>query len=313
MRPVTRLRTLGLIGMASLLMLLASGAWAATPQRVGIAALPAPDEEWTPGVDILDAAARAAGVASIELRLGSNEAAELRRVCDALGLTRVLVARRDASGVAIELRDPDSGGLIETRRGGFKGPRAGAQMTRTLADAFFASPELAPIPDPVDPAAAALAEIESGEDEGGDSLLGDLRSEGPIEIKSEELEAVRKGDERHLVFRSNVRVVQGDLTLRTDKLDAFYPKEASQPSRLIANGHVQVEQGDRRARCDRATYLRAENEVVCRGRAKLTQGCDVVRGREIRFDLEREHFRVIGAASVVLRDAKGASCEGGTS
>ena len=40
--------------------------------------------------------------------------------------------------------------------------------------------------------------------------------------------------------------------------------------------------------------------MVCSGQAELVQGCDVVRGGRIEFDLEREHFTVMGAASVVL-------------
>ena len=55
-------------------------------------------------------------------------------------------------------------------------------------------------------------------------------------------------------------------------------------------------------------------EVLCRGRAELTQGCETVRGSEIQFDLVEERVRVIGAASVVLQaGGDGADCEGGTS
>lgn len=147
-------------------------------------------------------------------------------------------------------------------------------------------------------------------------LLGDLRdSDDPIAIEADEIEVAVIEGRRHLQFRRNVKVVQGDITLRTAKLDAFYPAEASQPERLVATGDVHVSQGARQATCDNATYLRSTQQVVCKGRARLWEGCDVVRGREIQFDLEREHFRVNGAASVVLQNASpnADGCEKGAS
>jgi lipopolysaccharide export system protein LptA len=61
-----------------------------------------------------------------------------------------------------------------------------------------------------------------------------------------------------------------------------------------------VVQRDRQASCDNATYLRADALITCTGRAELRQGCDVVRGRRITFDLDRDRVRVEGAASVVI-------------
>jgi hypothetical protein len=40
--------------------------------------------------------------------------------------------------------------------------------------------------------------------------------------------------------------------------------------------------------------------VICTGRAELFQGCDHVRGQEIRFDLAGDRVRVTGAPSVVI-------------
>ena len=61
--------------------------------------------------------------------------------------------------------------------------------------------------------------------------------------------------------------------------------------------------GDRKAHCDVATFFNAERRVICRGRAALQQGCDLVRGEEIHFDLENERVLVKGGASVVIRNA----------
>jgi len=142
------------------------------------------------------------------------------------------------------------------------------------------------------------------------SLLGAKRRADPISINSEELEVVPLDGGRRLVFSRNVEVVQGEVTLKADRLEALYPEGASQPAELLAFGHVRVAQGDKRALCDEAVYERGAQTIVCRGEAEVLQGCDRLRGSEIEFDLERERVRVTGAASVVIRpeDAEGGDC-----
>jgi lipopolysaccharide export system protein LptA len=132
------------------------------------------------------------------------------------------------------------------------------------------------------------------------ALLPGTRRDDPISINSEELEVFPHDGGRRLVFSRSVEVLQGDVTLNADRLEAVYPQGASQPERLLASGHVRVVQGDRRARCDEAIYERGSQTILCRGRAEVLHGCDRVRGEEIEFDLERERVRVTGAASVVI-------------
>ena len=160
------------------------------------------------------------------------------------------------------------------------------------------------------PAAVAAAPPgASGSGGGVFDKLGD--KDEPLSITSDELEVTSRGKARHLIFTRNVKVVQGDIDLRAERLEAFYPEGSSQPERLEAEGDVRVVQADRRARCKRATSLKSEGVVVCEGQAVLVQGCDEVRGEAIRFDVDQERVKVIGGASVLLRpDAPG--CEGGT-
>ena len=148
--------------------------------------------------------------------------------------------------------------------------------------------------------AATPAEEEAEADEGP---FGIGRREEPIEIQSDELEMIEQSEQRHLVFLRNVRVVQGDVTMWTDRLDAFYPDGSSQPDRLVARGNVRVVQGERHAVCDRADYERDAQVIVCRGHAELFEGCDHVRGEKIHFDLEGERVRVTGGPSVVIYPA----------
>lgn len=129
----------------------------------------------------------------------------------------------------------------------------------------------------------------------GSAFSGDQ----PISIQSEELEAFQGSGERRFVFTGDVRAEQGELTLRSDRLEAFYPGGGgSRPERLVARGNVEMEEGGRRALCDRAVFHREDKRVVCSGNARLDQGCDRVRGEEIVFHLDTEVMQVQGAADV---------------
>ncbi len=128
-----------------------------------------------------------------------------------------------------------------------------------------------------------------------------VQRDEPIEINSEDLELRAIGETKHLIFRRDVTVVQGDMEMVAGYLEAFYPEGASQPDRLDAREAVRVREGDMEVRCHQATYLRDAERVICRGDALLVQGCDEVRGKEIEFHIEEERVEVKGAASVVLR------------
>jgi lipopolysaccharide transport protein LptA len=125
-------------------------------------------------------------------------------------------------------------------------------------------------------------------------------SDRPISIRSDELEAIKTGGARRLLFTRNVVVTQDDMTIRSNRLEAFYPAETNQPDRLVASGSVRMTQGEREARCDEATYERAEDLLICRGNAELRDGEDCVAGEWIEFDTTTETVNVKGGAKVVI-------------
>ena len=55
-----------------------------------------------------------------------------------------------------------------------------------------------------------------------------------MEIRSDELQVITVDGNRHIIFERNVRVTQGDITLLTDHLEAFYTSGDSRPERLEA-------------------------------------------------------------------------------
>lgn len=246
--------------------------------------------------------------------LDDPEASDVRRWAQWNAVENVVVGRTTRNGdgldVAIELRSAHSGAARAEYR---LAPSSGDDLPRTvervagliLADLGEGDPgpdSLPPVaaaPPPVGAAAEAAASASDGEIDL--ALLPSRRRDDPISINSDELEVLPQDGGRRLVFSRNVEVLQGDVTLHADRLEAVYPQGASQPELLLASGRVRVAQGDRRARCDEASYERAAQTIVCRGKAEVLQGCDRVRGEQIEFDLENERVHVSGAASVVIQ------------
>jgi len=229
-------------------------------------------------------------IAETEALSGERTDERFRAWAGRFGADALLAASLADGSVRLELRSGRSGGLITD----WSVKAADVDFEPIVREARLV---LESQSDPQAPGSGAP----SGPDAGSsDSVIGGLRSEGPIAIRSDELDVATKDGRRHLVFRNNVVVGHGDIELRARKLDAFYSEGDSEPERLVAHGEVVVYQADRTAYCDVATYLRSDQTIVCKGHARVVQGCDIVRGEKLEFDLEREHFRVMGAASVLI-------------
>lgn len=113
----------------------------------------------------------------------------------------------------------------------------------------------------------------------------------PIEISSDRL--VLEQNQQLATFTGNVDAVQGDTTLRSDKLRVFYTSDeerqasGSQQSvkRLEADGNVIITQPGETAEGDSGVYDLVGGKMVLIGNVVLTQGKSVVKGD--RLDVDR--------------------------
>jgi lipopolysaccharide export system protein LptA len=128
----------------------------------------------------------------------------------------------------------------------------------------------------------------------------------PLSIKADELEAIEEPDgRRRLVFNRQVNVDQGGLQVRSDRLEAHYAANATQPDRLVASGNVRVRQEERELSCANATYYPARERLECTGNAQLRDGANRVSGETIEILFGEDRIRVKGGAMVnVTPDAK---------
>jgi lipopolysaccharide export system protein LptA len=244
-----------------------------------------------PDVDLVRQIAGRAGVDVVVLgratRLGGRMSLDVRLRSGRSGaVTDTFVAEVAPS----EPLDPVLAGLAEQVLSGARLVRAGESRNPHASNAPPAA--AAPAPSPV---------AEEPEEARTTFGLDALEGGPPLSIRSDELEATEQEGARTLIFRSQVTVQRGDLTLRADQLRALYPPGAKQPRELVATGGVTVVQGARSARCDRAVYEHAAARIVCRGNADLRDGEDRIRGERIAFDLAERRVSVEGDVRLTLQ------------
>lgn len=127
----------------------------------------------------------------------------------------------------------------------------------------------------------------------------------PIRIDAERLE-VRDKQKVATFFgdaRADVRVVQGDVTLRSKTLVVFYDKDdtaksdtgpggGSQLKRLEAKGNVVVTQKDQTVTGDNGVFDMKTNVATISGNVVMTQCENVVRGDRLVVDMTTGVSRV---------------------
>jgi lipopolysaccharide export system protein LptA len=163
-------------------------------------------------------------------------------------------------------------------------------------------------------ASAPCALAQPGSSNAPNALQGFQQNRGqPVKIEASRLE-VRDKD-KMATFTGNVKVVQGDTTLRCKTLVVFYeqqnkdgqqaqaaaksmpaakpgPGGSSQISKLEASGGVTVVQKEQTATGDRALFDMKANTVTLLGNVLVSQGTNVMQGEKLVVDLTTGVSRV---------------------
>jgi lipopolysaccharide export system protein LptA len=162
---------------------------------------------------------------------------------------------------------------------------------------------------------AAVARSAAQEQSSGGAMQGlSLKSDQPVKIESSTLEVRDKI--RQATFMGDVKLVQGDTTLKCDTLVVFYEdtamagsKKGGQPAgaqaqkggagsggqqikRAEAKGNVFVTQKDQTASGEFAVYDAKANTVTMTGSVVVTQGAQVMRGERMVANLTTGVTRV---------------------
>ena len=133
----------------------------------------------------------------------------------------------------------------------------------------------------------------------------------PIHLKSEGQSTYsRNGRLIHLV--KNVKISQGSLRFRADEARVFLaPEDSTEESveKVEIDGNVRVFKNHvnpaekMKASGDKALFFNSRRKVVLVGNARLWQGGQLIKGKQITYDLETTLITVDRAESVLHSDA----------
>lgn len=106
------------------------------------------------------------------------------------------------------------------------------------------------------------------------------------------MEADRK--KNTITYKGQVVAVQADMTMRSETLTAYYDPAMKQLKEAVAEGKVQVVQGDKNARGAKAIFNGKTKTVTLTGSPVVRQGNSEVSGSRITFFIEEDRAVVEG-------------------
>jgi lipopolysaccharide transport protein LptA len=92
-------------------------------------------------------------------------------------------------------------------------------------------------------------------------------------------------------LEDNVVVTKGDMRLESKKARIYFKADTSEIIRVVATGDVRMQKHDPslnktiRAQGEEAVFYNMEQRVTVRGNARLWRGSDLMKGKQIDYDM----------------------------
>ena len=131
-----------------------------------------------------------------------------------------------------------------------------------------------------------------------------IKKNEPIEIVSDRMEAFN--EKKLVIFSGNARAIQGDITLKADRLllynkiepgkkDKAATKEmdtSGELDKIEAKGNVIITQKARMATGDEAIYQQDSGQMILTGNAVLREGKNIITGCKVIVYTTEDHGSV---------------------
>lgn len=118
-----------------------------------------------------------------------------------------------------------------------------------------------------------------------------------ITIDSDRMEMDQQ--QNTVVYMGNVVAVRGNVTMKSDTLTATYNPEMQRLTEVVAEGNLEVTQGNRIATGAKAIYNNDDNSIVLTGNPVIRQGNSQVSGCRIIMFINEERGVVEGGCQRV--------------
>ena len=116
-----------------------------------------------------------------------------------------------------------------------------------------------------------------------------VSSDQPVNITSDRMVADNRN--RTVNFLGNVIARREDMIIFSDQLSAVYTDQ-SKIEKIIARGNVKINQTDRTATCQEATFFQLRQQVVMTGKPKVWQGKNTITGDKIIIFVKEDRVEV---------------------
>jgi lipopolysaccharide transport protein LptA len=118
------------------------------------------------------------------------------------------------------------------------------------------------------------------------SPLALKKSRGPITISGDNLDI--NNAQKTAIYTGNVKVVQGEATMFSDKLELQVDQTGKQLEKAVATGNVRLVNGDITATGDQGTFYNTEQKLDLEKNAKVWQGNNTITAARIVAFLETQ-------------------------
>jgi lipopolysaccharide transport protein LptA len=114
----------------------------------------------------------------------------------------------------------------------------------------------------------------------------------PLEIVSDRMRSENGGQK--IIFSGNVAVTKEGISITSDILEVYNTPDKKQTQEIVAIGNVKISRGDKKAKGDRAVYLKHLQKIILTGNPKAIawEGDDIIEGREMIFLMKKDRFVV---------------------
>ena len=114
----------------------------------------------------------------------------------------------------------------------------------------------------------------------------------PIEITSDRMRSENGGQK--IIFSGNVAVTNDDMVITSDIIEVYSTSDKKQTDEIVAIGNVEISRGNKKAKGDRAVYLKHLQKIILTGNPKAIawEGDDIIEGREMIFLMKKDRFKV---------------------
>ena len=144
-------------------------------------------------------------------------------------------------------------------------------------------------------AALLAASPPAGKPDGGTNVLAPASFKHPVEISADKLEILTRKNQA--IWVGHVRAVRGSTSLSCERLVAHYTT-AQEVTRLECTGGVEVQDGNRWARGERADFDNVAGVLVVTGSPEARQGPNRMWGSKVTFFMDSDLLQVEQARTV---------------